>query len=146
VNSAISAADLVTGAKSGKPSGTKSGGSPLPDQEESPRSDNSIADMRDTLDGLRSVYTGAYAGADARGISDLVRAKNAALDDRGLAALEDARAKVAAIPPPFRTAITTQRPAVEAAYQATRTLKNTMSTVVATALATTLQFNDNDGD
>lgn len=146
VNSTIFAADLVVGTKIGKPYGTKSGGNPLPDQEESPRSDNSIADMLDTLDGVRSMYTGAYAGADAKGISDLVRAKNAALDDRVLAALDEARAKVAAIPPPFRTAITTQRPAVDAAYQATRTLKNTMSTEVATALATTLQFNDNDGD
>lgn len=146
VNSAVFAADLVTGTKIAKPYGAKSGGNPLPDQEESPRSDNSIADMLDTLDGVRSIYTGAYAGADGKGISDLVRAKNAGLDDRMLAAFDDAKAKVTAIPPPFRTAITAQRPAVDAAYQATRTLKNTMATEVATALATTLQFNDNDGD
>ena len=146
VNSTVFAVDLVTGTKLGKPSGTKSGGSPLPDQEESPRSDNSLADMLDTLDGARSVYTGAFGPTDGKGISDLVRAKNPALDDRVIVAFDDAKAKIAAIPPPFRTAITGQRPAVEAAYQACRTLKNTMATEVANTLATTLQFNDNDGD
>jgi uncharacterized protein len=146
VNSMIFSVDLVTGTKLGKPYGTKSGGNPLPDQEESPRSDNSLADMLDTLEGARSIYTGAYGGADGKGVGDLVRAKNPALDDRVLAAMDDTKAKISAIPPPFRTAITAQRPAVEAAYQATRLLKNTLSTEVATTLATTLQFNDNDGD
>jgi uncharacterized protein len=146
VNSVVFSVDLVTGTKIGKPSGTKSGGNPLPDQEESPRSDNSIADMLDTLEGARSVYMGDYGGVDGKGISDLIRAKNAALDARVLAQMDDAKAKIGAIPPPFRTAITTQRPAVEAAYQASRTLKNTLAIEVANTLATTLVFNDNDGD
>lgn len=146
VNTAIFSVDLVTGTKIAKPYGAKSGGSPLPDQEESPRSDNSIADMLDTLDGARAIYTGAYGGVDGKGISDLVRAKNASLDDRVITAMDDARAKISAIPPPFRTAITAQRPAVEAAYQSSRTLKTLLATEVAGALATTLQFNDNDGD
>lgn len=146
VNSAVFATELVTATQIGKPYGTKTGGNPQPDLEESPRSDNSLADMLDTLEGARNVYTGAFGAVDGKGISDLVRAKNPALDDRVLVAFDDAKAKVAAVPPPFRTAITGERPAVEAAYQACRTLKNTMSTEVATALATTLQFNDNDGD
>ena len=143
VNSTVFAVDLVTGTKIGKPYGTKSGGNPVADQEESPRSDNSIADMLDTLEGAKNVYVGAKS---RKGLGDLVRAKSPALDTRVLALIEDAKAKIAAIPPPFRTAITTQRPAVEAAYQAMRALKNALQTEVTGALATTLQFNDNDGD
>ncbi len=142
VNSVIFATDLVTGTKLGKPYGTKSGGEPRPADEESARSDNSLVDMVSTLDGVRVMY----AGAGGKGLSDLVRAKNPSLDARVLAAMEDVLRKVAAIPPPFRTAITSQRPAVENAYQAARTLKNLLSTEVATALATTLAFNDSDGD
>ncbi|AKV03014.1 Iron-regulated protein A precursor [Labilithrix luteola] len=146
VNSATFAADLVTGTKIAKPYGLKTGGVPAPDQEETPRSDNSIADMLATVDGVRSVYTGAYGSADGMGLSDLVRAKNPALDDRVIADLADAEAKIGAIPAPFRTAITDHREAVEAAYQSIRTLKNSLTTEVAGTLGTTLKFNDNDGD
>lgn len=145
-NSATFATDLVTGTKIGKPYGLQSGGVPQPDAEETPRSDNSINDMLATLDGVKSVYTGAYASADGMGLSDLVRAKNPALDDRMIADIAEANAKISAIPAPFRTAITDHRDAVEAAYQAIRTVKNTMSTEVAGTLGTTLKFNDNDGD
>lgn len=146
VNSATFAAELVTNTKIGKPFGKKTGGTPAPDQEESPLSDNSIADMVATLDGVIAVYTGAHGGVDGMGISDLVRAKNASLDDRVVAGLADARAKILAIPPPFRTAVTAAPAAVETAYQSVRDVKNTMTTEVAGALGTTLKFNDNDGD
>ena len=146
VNSTTFALDLVTGDKIGKPYGTKTGGVAAPDQEESPRSDNSLADMLDTLDGARNIYSGTYEGAPGSGLSELVRLKNPALDDRMSAAFESNKSAIVAIPPPFRTAITTQRPAVETAYLASRTLKNSMSTEVVQVLGTALQFNDNDGD
>lgn len=146
VNSTTFAIDLVTGTKLGRPYGTKSGGVPAPDQEESPRSDNSLADMLDTLEGARSVYSGTYEGAPGRGLSELVRAKNPALDDRMNGAFDTGKSTIIAIPPPFRTAITAQRPAVETAYQASRVLKNAMATEVVQVLGTALQFNDNDGD
>ena len=146
VNSLASAQDLVTGTKLGKPYGTTSGGNPLPDQEESPRSDSSLQDMLDTLEGIRNVYLGDYGGVSGRGIDELVRARNPALDARVVAAIDDARAKIAQIPPPFRTAILTQRGAVDAAYQANRTAKRTLSVEVANTLGTALFFNDNDGD
>lgn len=146
VNSASFAAELVTNTKIGKPFGKKTGGVPAPEEEESPLSDNSIADMIATLDGVIAVYTGARGGVDGMGVSDLVRAKNASLDDRVVAGLADARAKILAIPAPFRTAITANPAAVETAYQSVRDVKNTMTTEVAGALGTTLKFNDNDGD
>ena len=146
VNSTAFALDLVTGTKLGRPYGTKSGGVAAPDQEESPLSDNSLADMLDTLDGARNVYSGTYEGAPSRGLAELVRAKNPALDDRMSGAFDSCKGTIAAIPPPFRIAITTQRPAVETAYQASRMLKNSMSAEVVQVLGTALQYNDNDGD
>lgn len=146
VNSASFAADLVTGSKIGVPFGNKTGGTPAFDQEETPRSDNSIADMIATMEGVRSIYSGVYGAVDGEGISDLVRAKSASLDDRVVTGLEGALAKIGEIPPPFRTAIVDHRDAVQAAYEASRAVKNTLTTEVAGALGTTLKFNDNDGD
>ncbi len=146
VNSTAFALDLVTGTKLGRPYGTKSGGVAAPDQEESPLSDNSLADMLDTLDGARNVYSGTYEGAPGRGLAELVRAKNPALDDRMSGAFDSCKGTITAIPPPFRTAIITQRPAVETAYQASRALKSSMSAEVMPLFGTIPQFNDNDGD
>lgn len=146
VNSSAFAADLIVGNKIAKPFGLKSGGVPVPEAEETPTSDNSIADMLSTLHGVESIYTGAYDGKSGKGIGDVVRDKNPTLDQRVLTALFDAKAGIEAIPPPFRTAITEHRDEVQKAYDTTRTLKNLISTEVAGTLGTTLKFNDNDGD
>ncbi|WP_394848093.1 imelysin family protein [Pendulispora brunnea] len=142
VNKAVFAGDAVAGNKIAKPFGKKNGGAVQPDLEETPRSDNSLADMLATLEGVQAVYD----GTNGKGITDLVKAKNAALDDRMHAALTDAQAKVQAVPAPFRTSLTAQAAAVDASYEAVRGMKNLMGTEVAGALGTTLQFNDNDGD
>ncbi|WP_394826757.1 imelysin family protein [Pendulispora albinea] len=146
VNSATYAGDVVAGNKIARPFGKRNGGVVQPGQEEAPRSDNSLADMLATLEGVQAVYDGAPGGAEPKGIGDLVRGKNASLDDRVLAALSDARAKVAAIPPPFRTALSEKPAPVDAAYESVRAMKNTFATEVASVLGTTLKFNDNDGD
>ena len=146
VNRAVIAGDTVAGTKIARPFGKKNGGALQPDQEETPRSDNSLADMLATLEGVQAVYDGASDGVDGKGITDLVREKNAALDDRMHTALNDARAKVQAVPAPFRTAMTGQPALVDASYEAVRGMKNLMGTEVAGALGTALQFNDNDGD
>ncbi|WP_394837580.1 imelysin family protein [Pendulispora rubella] len=142
VNKAVVAGDTVAGNKIAKPFGKRSGGVVQPDQEETPRSDNSLADMLATLEGVQAVYD----GTNGKGITTLVKAKNAALDDRMHAALTDAQAKVQAVPAPFRTSLTGQAAAVDASYEAVRGMKNLMGTEVAGALGTALQFNDNDGD
>ncbi|MDB4947020.1 MAG: Iron-regulated protein precursor [Labilithrix sp.] len=148
INSCIASLDAVTGAKLGKPYGTQSGGRPVPDAEESPRSDNSIADMLDTLEGVRNVYLGVYGGVDSKGLQDLVREKDASLDDTFLTTLEAARAKIAAIPAPFRTAFVNEatRPVVGDAYQACRVNKRSLQVDIANAFGTSLQINETDGD
>jgi len=145
VNQMVFQADNVLN-KIGKPAGKSNGGVPVPDAEESPRSDNSLADMLATLDGIQSVYDGARGDKDGMGVSDLVRARNADVDDRVHDAFADARAKIEAIPPPFRAAVTDHVAEVDAAYEAARTLKRTLATEVVSVLGSTLRFNDADGD
>ncbi len=149
VNSAIFSAELVTNTKIGKPAGKKTGGVPQPADVESARSDNTIAELDLALAGVMQVYEGSPSSGSTEsrpGIAALVRAKNAALDVRVRASFALARAKVLAIPKPFRTAIVDHPTDVEAAYQAVKAAKNVMSTEVTSVLGTTLKFNDNDGD
>jgi predicted lipoprotein len=146
VNQLVFRADVLLNAKIGKPAGNANGGVPLPDTEESPRSDNSLADMLATLAGLRAVYEGEYGGKDGMGIADLVRARNAGVDDRVRAAFADAKGKIEAIPAPFRTAVTEHPAEVTAAYESVRVLKRTLATEVVSVLGSTLRFNDADGD
>lgn len=146
VNQSAFAGDNLANTMIGKPFGKKTGGQPVPELEHTSRSDNSLAEMQDTLEGVRSVYLGAYGGVDALGIGDLVRPKNPSLDGRVVDGLDAATAKVRAIPPPFRAAITAQREPVEQAYQAVKGAKTLFSVEVAGVLGTTLKFNDNDGD
>ena len=85
VNSTSLALELVTGTKLGRPYGTRTGGVVAPDQEQSSRSDNSLSEMLDTLEGARSFYVGGYDGTTGHSLTELVRAKSPALDDRMIA-------------------------------------------------------------
>lgn len=145
VNQMVFRADNVVN-KIGKPAGKSNGGTPVPDAEESPRSDSSLADMLASLAGIQSVYDGTYAGNDGMGVGDLVRARNAQVDDRVHEAFADAKAKIEAIPPPFRTAVTAHTAEVDAAWESARTLKRALATEVVSVLGSTLRFNDADGD
>jgi uncharacterized protein len=146
VNRLIFQAEFITGSKLGKPLGKSSGGGPQPDEEESPRSDNSIEDMLDGLRGIASVYDGAYSGRDGLGLGDLVRSKSEPLDASVHARIDGAADAVGAIPFPFRTAITDHPAEANAAYESTRELKRILTTEVVGVLGVTLTFNDNDGD
>lgn len=146
VNQMVFQADTLLNARIGKPAGKSSGGDPLPDTEESPRSDNSLADMLASLGGLSAIYEGKYGDADGLGLSDLVKARSPAVDDRVRQAFGEARSRIEAIPPPFRTAIFDHEAEVTAAYESTRKLKRELATEVVSALGSTLRFNDADGD
>lgn len=146
VNQMVFQADTLLNARIGKPAGKSSGGEPLPDTEESWRSDNSLADMLSSLGSIESIYQGKYGDQDGLGMTDLVRARSAAVDDRVQGAFADARKKIEAIPPPFRTAVVDHAAEVDAAFEATRTLKRALATEVVSALGSTLRFNDADGD
>lgn len=146
VNQMVFQTDRLLNAKIGKPAGKLDGGVPVPDAEESPRSDNSLADMLASLAGIRSVYEGQYGDQDGMGVSDLVRARNAGVDDRVRQAFAGAKSGIEAIPPPFRTAVTEHPAEVLAAYESVRTLKRALATEVVSVLGSTLRFSDADGD
>jgi putative iron-regulated protein len=101
-----------------------------PQKVESQFSFNSQLDFADNIRGVLNAYTGdaAAAGTMGRGLSDYVAAIDPALDIRFRAEISDAIAAIGAIPPPFRTAITTASayPSIEAAQAAIRKVQATI--------------------
>ena len=148
VNDSVFLAELILDAKLGRPMGKPTGGTPVPALVQSAPSDGGVDDMLDNLRGLRAVYEGDRepGGVDGGGVGALVARASATIDSRVRAELTRAEAAVAAIPRPFAAAVEAQAPEVEAAWQATRELRFTVSTELIAALGATLSFNENDGD
>lgn len=85
------------------------------EDEESRFSNNSKADFADNIRGILYLYTGDYSTQSGAGISEIVKAKNAALDTKVTNAINEAVSGIENIPGTFTQAIQTNRPAVEAA-------------------------------
>lgn len=146
VSQLVFQAEVVHRDKIGKPFGKQSGGEPLPDTEESWRSDNSLADIESTLRGVENVYQGRSEGHDGQGIADIVAFESVDANAAVEAAFAAAFTAAAAVPPPLRTAFTGSPAAVEEAYGRARELKRALGTEVVTVLGVTLGFSDADGD
>jgi predicted lipoprotein len=152
VNEAIFVLERVVGDGLALPLGLRSDGVPQPDAVTSPRADASIDDALALLDAVGAAYLGGWGAGglpvDAEGgLSDLVVARGSGeLDGDVRDALAHARASVAAIPPPLRRAVIDDPASVQRGYEAARELKRLLSSDVATAVGTTLGFDDNDGD
>lgn len=129
----------------GKPLGRQNGGTPVPALEESPRSDGSLRDLGSALDGISAVYRGEGT-RDGLGLSDLVRAKSTVSDDHVLGHLDTTRKAISDIPPPLRISLVRDTQKVQAAFDASKALKTSLTTEVVSALGTTLTFSDSDGD
>ncbi len=87
---------------------------------------NSLDDFANNVRSVRNVYTGGYHnGEDGKGIDELVAEKNAALDTRLKAEIDEAIAAIGRIPAPFRDNLdaTTE---IEAAQEAVLTVFNTL--------------------
>jgi predicted lipoprotein len=146
VNETVFQAEVVADARIGKPMGTATGGTPQPELQESGPSNNSVADMTETLVGIRNIYFGTRTGEPGKGIGGLVAAASPATDRDVRAAFENAFAAIAAIPKPYTQALVDQRPEVMTAYTAVQDLQHVLATEVIATLGATLKFNDNDGD
>ncbi|HEU4615330.1 MAG TPA: imelysin family protein [Kofleriaceae bacterium] len=146
VNESVFQAEVVADARIGKPMGTATGGTPKPELQESAPSENSIADMTQTLTGIRNIYYGTRTGEPGKGIGSLVAAASPATDRDVRTALDAAFSAVAAIPTPYTQALLDERPEVMAAYTAVQELQRVLATEVIATLGATLKFNDNDGD
>jgi predicted lipoprotein len=136
-NEIVFQSEVVADARLGKPMGLATGGVPQPDLEESGPSDNSVTDMASSLHGIEAVYGG---------LGKLVASQSSDTDAEVRTRLVEAAAAVAAIPRPYRTALTDQRAELPAAHAAVKELKVILATEVIGVLGATLKFNDNDGD
>jgi predicted lipoprotein len=133
------ALELVVGVRLARPLGRTTGGTPDPSLDPTLASDSAVADMNDTLSGVRSVYQND-------GFSSRIRAKAQALDDRVNTELADCAAKVTAIPKPFGDTVRSSTAVVTAAYESCKTLKGTWNTDLTSAIGATLKPADTDGD
>lgn len=136
---------MVT-AKLAKPLGSDTNNVVQPLLEEGPRSDSSLADLRNNLDGVTAIYSGMQDGRLGKGLSDAVREVNPAVDMRFLQYIADAGAAVGAVPVPFRVALQQDRAPLDAIYERMRTLKTAVQTELAGALGASLGFGYSDTD
>lgn len=114
------------------------------EDEHSCFSDNTHNDIIANAQGILNVYTGSVGDLTGPSLSEYVRAQDADLDKRVLAALEDSVAKAKAIPAPFDQAIlgsddSAGRTAVKATIEALEA-QETVIVEVATLLDITLNL------
>lgn len=143
VNGIIGLLQLVDDHKLAIPFGSKTNGMAQPDLVESRYSDQSLAAIATNLATVRALYLGA---GDGLGLQDLVVARSPMLDESIVAALDDADAAVAAIPPPLRVAVGESFVPVQTAIDAVKQLRRFFTADLAQQLGVTVTISDNDGD
>jgi uncharacterized iron-regulated protein len=99
--------------------------------EESRFSANSKADFADNMRSVRNIYTGQFGTfGNGNSLSDVIKAKNAAVDTELTAAIETAIQSIEQIPGTFSTAIFDHPDAVAAAQAAVRNLQSILESKV----------------
>lgn len=94
--------------------------------EESRFSSNSRADFANNIRSIQHIYLGTFGTHDGKSLSDIVAAKNAALDTQIRTEIQTAIDKIEAIPVSFSDAVLNNRAAVGEAQAAVRTLQTTL--------------------
>jgi predicted lipoprotein len=139
-------AELMVMSKLAKPLGIDSDGQAHPEFEEAPRSDASLDHLRDNLRGIQAIYTGERGDARGQGLAQAVRAANPGVAQRFEGALAAAFEAIDAVNAPFRVALIEDRSAIDAVYQAVRTVKQGIQMEVAGALGASIGFGFSDTD
>ena len=106
--------------------------------------ENGLADLRDELLGLQTVYQGA--GGAALGISDLVQPLSGDTDQRMRDQLTAAIAAADAVDGPLRVAIVGRPEQVNALYDRLADLQRILATEAVSLLGVSVGFSDTDGD
>lgn len=92
--------------------------------EESRFSANSKADFADNMRSIKNIYLGTYeAKGDGKGLSDIIKNKNAGLDSEVKTAIDLAINKITSINGTFSEAVFNNRASIEAAQKAVRDLQ-----------------------
>ncbi len=133
------ALEYIVGVRLALPLGRQSGGTPAPELDLTPRSDNAVADMQATLSGVAALYAGP-------GFSAVVKAKKADLDAAVQDDLQKSKDALDAIPAPFADAVVNHTSTVSDAYDTIKALKTTWNTDVSSALGAIPKPSDTDGD
>ena len=92
---------------------------------ESQFSYNSLLDFQDNIRSIQNVYMGGY-NVEAVGLDEFIKGKDAALDRRFQTEIQAAIAEIGKISFPFRDALTTDGPQIEAAQRAIATVQQTL--------------------
>lgn len=138
VNQSYFVIDQVANGVIGKPFGKQNGGVQDPSLERARLSANTLQEIHATLDSAKAVYDG--------GLGALLTARSPDVATQTQAAWDEAYKRLSETPETFAQTMAAQPSLVESLYQAVRELKNTYGAELATALAVTLRFSDNDGD
>jgi len=147
VNGLANASEVIISLRLAKPLGLdQTPQQPHPELVESSISDASLADIAAVLEGIEMVYTGTREGRTGLPLGDAVKEFRPEADTDLRKSLMAARTAVLAVPPPLRTAVTTNRDAAIAAHAAVRDVKRRIVTDVASTLGTTIGFGVTDGD
>jgi predicted lipoprotein len=102
--------------------------------EESQFSGATMTDFRNNMLGVKAIYTGDTATAAGLGLSDLVAAKNPAVDAKVRGLIEQAIADLDAVPGAFGTAITAHPEALRKAQASIQALRTALTTDVSVTL------------
>jgi putative iron-regulated protein len=97
-------------------------------QEESQFSNNSFADFKNNITGVRNVYLGVYKGTDDKGLEDIVRQYNLSLDGKIKQQMEVAINSFNGFTKPFGQAIFDERTQITSTINAINALKTTLET------------------
>lgn len=143
LNANLAALTQATDMRLGKPLGTRNGGTPQPDSVESRFSDNAIADLQASLQGVKTVYMGSE---DGLGWTDLVAADAPSLDESIREQFARAEEALAALDEPLRTAVTGDGGPAEKARAELLELRRLFTVDVIGLFGGTVTFNDADGD
>lgn len=151
VEQMIFSTENVRELKIGKPFGKRDGGELQPDQFESPYSRTTLQDAEAAVQSVKNVWLGRYvdrsgAAHEGLGVRDWLRARRPEVEARVDAAFATAESTLAAIDPDLETAVTSDAPTVETAYQAVKELQLVLAVEMAAALNITVTFNPTDGD
>lgn len=107
---------------------TGNNGAAAPEKEESRFSNNSKQDFADNIRSIKNIYFGGYYGVVGKGLSDIVKAKDPALDKELKTQIDASINAIESISGTFSTAIISNRAEVEEAQKAVLKLKTTIET------------------
>ena len=99
-------------------------GSPAYDKEESRFSKNSTQDFIDNIRSIQNVYTGKYGNKQGKGLSSLIKAKDANLDAQIIGKIQESIDDLSAIRGTFTEALTNDRAGITKAQKSIEKLRD----------------------